>query len=76
MPALVSIIAKVIVLIDQALESFVTVSAAGPQCGIWQVNATVETCGFGLANAIESLIMAGTNLLVYLMGGLGVVNVS
>jgi hypothetical protein len=74
MPALVNIIAKILILVDQALDSFVTITPGAPDCGVYPLTGTLSACGVALADAIETLITAGTNLGVYLMAGLGVVN--
>jgi hypothetical protein len=64
-PALPSIIAKVLVMIDQTLGLFATVSETAPfgACNITVYNVTVNQCGQALINTFGDLIFYGTQLL-------------
>jgi hypothetical protein len=75
MPAIVSIIAKIIVLVDAALESFVTLTPvsenySGGVCAP-VILASVTACGAQLADLWEKAIYQVSGLVVEVMAALG-----
>jgi type IV secretory pathway VirB6-like protein len=74
-PVIVGIIAKLMALVDKALDSFVGVTnTTATDCNIPAYMATVTSCGSALAHLWEQAIYMGSNLLVQIMAALGAVN--
>jgi hypothetical protein len=78
LPALVGIIGKILVLIDTALESFVTVTWIDesntpgiPPCAPALITTQVTMCGSMLAELWEKAIFQASGLAVYIMAALG-----
>jgi hypothetical protein len=77
LPAFVAILGKILVLIDQALESFVTVSwidEAGNgaiPCAPALITTQITACGAQLADLWEKAIFQVSALAVYIMAALG-----
>jgi len=64
-PALPSIIAKILAMIDQTLGLFATVSETAPfgACNITVYNVEVNECGQALIDTFGDLLFYGTQLL-------------
>ena len=60
MPALASITAKLLILVDAVLGKFVTVTTevSGANCAINQVSGGLTDCGQAIVNNLETLIYA------------------
>lgn len=76
MPALVAIIAKLLTLVDSAMENLVIAWVSDTACNTYAVQTMMLPCGTDVANQIEGLIVAGIHLLNEVMGALGVVRVA
>lgn len=72
MPALVAIIAKVMLLTDWVLENFVNVWAVTDGCNLTQVYGHVLPCGNLLADAWANIVLAGSQLLGNMLAGIAV----
>jgi hypothetical protein len=76
MPAIVAIIAKLLTLVDAAMENLVIAWVSDTACNTYAVQTAILPCGIDVANQIEGLIVSGVHLLNELMGALGVVRVA
>jgi hypothetical protein len=68
-PALPSLLAKLLVLLDQTMGLFasVTETAASGACNITVYNATINECGQALIDTLGDLIFHGAQLLSQLI---------
>lgn len=78
-----SIIAKILVLTDDALSMFATTSGGSVQqiantqgCGIGIMAANVTPCGTTLIQSIDALIVQGVGLLSGMVTALGAYNIA
>jgi hypothetical protein len=72
MPALVSIIAKVILITDYVLESFAHVWQVVDGCDLVQVYGNVSDCGKMLGDAWANIVLAGSQFLGYMLSAIAV----
>ena len=77
MPALLSVIAKAMVLVDALLEPFVTVTLnsyvnAAAVCDVTNISGALTPCGQDLVNNLANLIYQVVRLGGVVFGGLAV----
>ena len=77
--ALASVVAKVLALVDQVLEEFVTVASVEPtssNCGINAIVYTIQPCGVSLIDGLATVIFALVKLGNDFLPALGAYNVT
>jgi hypothetical protein len=72
MPVLPGIIAKILALVEEVLDTFVTVniSATTGACDIDQYNTFMQTCGDDLVTQLSQMIYAGVDLVANIISAL------
>jgi hypothetical protein len=75
-PALPSIIAKTLVIIDKLLDTFASVqlASAGGACNLTQYNVTISDCGNALIDDISQLLYSLTQMGSHMLGSLVAMN--